>query len=157
MRSAEDIGAVAVEALKETKKYVKNIPVGVKMTLQLSNPIQVAHDLQEAGADTLIMFNRFTGCDIDVDTMAPILHHGFAGHGGPATKLVNLRWMIAAAPKLNVPISATGGVVRWEDVIKYMLCGASNAQICALIYLKGYKVGGRNALRAGRLSGAASG
>ncbi len=139
MRSAKDIGAVAVEALKETKKAVKNIPVGVKMTLQLTNPLQVAHDLQEAGADMLIMFNRFTGCDIDVDAMAPILHHGFAGHGSPSSKFVNMRWMISAFPKLHVPISATGGVVRWDDVIKYMLCGATNAQICALIYLKGYK------------------
>jgi dihydroorotate dehydrogenase (fumarate) len=137
MRSAKNIGAIAVEALEETKKAV-SIPVGVKMTMQLSSPIQAALDLQEAGADSLIMYNRFTGCEIDIDTMAPILHRGFAGHGGPGIKLLNMRWMIATWPHLNIPVSATGGVVRWEDVIKYMLCGASNAQICALVYLKGY-------------------
>ncbi len=138
MRSGKDIVSITTDALQRTKKAV-SIPVGVKMTMQLSNPLAFAISLADAGADTLIQYNRFTGCEIDIETMAPILHRGFAGHGGPWVKLLNMRWMIDTWPHLSIPISAVGGITQWEDVIKYMLCGASNVQVCSLIYLKGYE------------------
>jgi dihydroorotate dehydrogenase (fumarate) len=137
MRSGQDIVSISIDALKRTKKAVK-IPVGVKMTMQLSNPFLFALSLADAGADTLIQYNRFTGCEIDIETMAPILHKGYAGHGGPWIRQLNMRWMIETWPHLNIPVSATGGITRWEDVIQYILCGASTVQICSLIYLKGY-------------------
>jgi dihydroorotate dehydrogenase subfamily 1 len=137
MRSGKDIVNITTDALERTKSAV-NIPVGVKMTMQLSNPLAFAITLADVGADTLILYNRFTGCEIDIETMAPILHQGFAGHGGPWVKLLNMRWMIETWPHLSIPISAVGGITQWEDVIKYILCGASNVQVCSLIYLKGY-------------------
>jgi dihydroorotate dehydrogenase (fumarate) len=137
MRSGQDIINLSIDAVTRVREVVK-IPIGVKMTMQLSNPLMAALSLAEAGADTLIQYNRFTGCEINIETMTPILHKGFAGHGGPWVKQLNMRWMIETWPHLNIPVSATGGVSRWEDVIQYILCGASSVQVCSLIYLKGY-------------------
>lgn len=138
MRSGQDIVKITIDALKRTKNAVK-IPIGVKMTMQVSNPLVFALSLADAGADTLIQYNRFTGCEINIETMAPILHKGFAGHGGPWVKQLNMRWMIETWPHLKIPVSATGGITRWEDVIQYILCGASSVQIASLIYLRGYE------------------
>jgi dihydroorotate dehydrogenase (fumarate) len=137
VRDKTDIHSLAINAVKNVKEVVK-IPVALKMNLQLANPLYTAKCLQEAGADSLIMFNRPTGIEMDINTMAPILHKGFAGHGGPWARLQNMRWMVEAYPTLNIPISATSGAVTWQDVVKYMLAGATNVQVCALMYLKGF-------------------
>ncbi len=137
VRDKSDIHNLALNAVKSVKAVVK-IPVALKMNLQLSNPLYTALCLQDAGADSLVMFNRPTGIEMDIETMAPILHKGFAGHGGPWARLQNMRWMVEAFPQLKVPISATSGAVTWQDVVKYMLAGATNVQVCAVMYLKGF-------------------
>ncbi len=139
LREGIDLDSIAVDVLKQVKNAVK-IPVSIKLSLQLSNPARTALKLQEAGADGVIMFNRMTGIDIDIEQQRPILHGGVAGHGGPWVIQSNLRWLIEAAKHLTIPVSASGGVTRWEDVIKYLLAGASTVQIGTLIYLKGFQV-----------------
>jgi dihydroorotate dehydrogenase (fumarate) len=95
--------------------------------------------LDELGADGLTIFNRPTGLEIDIDTMAPILHGGFAGHGGPWALNAVLRWIIDIAPLVKCDISATNGVSCWQDAIKCVLAGASSVQVCTLMYLKGFE------------------
>lgn len=134
---SNDNHSIAVEALKLCKRLVK-IPVVVKMTSQVSNPIYTAICLDEFGADGLTMLNRNTGIDIDTDTMAPILHGGYAGHGGPWAINFILRWIIATYPQVKATISATGGITKGNDVIKCLLAGASSVQVGTVMYLKGY-------------------
>lgn len=133
---------IASEMLEKTqlvKSHVK-IPVIPKMTPQLDNPLAVALALEEAGADAVVMFNRFTGLEIDIETEAPVMHGGYAGHGGPWSLLYVARWVTAVSPKLNIPIAASGGVAQWEDVVKLLLCGAGVVQTCTAIVLSGYRV-----------------
>ena len=139
VRDAAEFYPVAREALLDIKKEVK-IPIGIKMTQQMSNPIICAMDLEKDGADWITMFNRSSGFQIDLDTMEPVMHKGFCGHGGPWVTQSVMRWIAASYPHLQAPISATGGVTNYEDVIKYLLSGANNVQIATLIYLKGYDV-----------------
>jgi dihydropyrimidine dehydrogenase (NAD+) subunit PreA len=116
------------------------IPAGIKMTLQQSNPLACAVALQREGADWLTMFNRSPGLHIDIETMSPIMHRCACGHGGPWAAAANLRWIACTYPHLRIPISATGGATRWEDVVRYLLAGAGTVQIASLIYMKGYDV-----------------
>ncbi len=139
VRDAAEFYPVAREALLDIRKEVK-IPIGIKMTQQMSNPIICAMDLEKDGADWITMFNRSSGFQIDLDTMEPVMHKGFCGHGGPWVTQSVMRWIAASYPHLQAPISATGGVTNYEDVIKYLLSGANNVQIATLIYLKGYDV-----------------
>lgn len=137
VRDAVEFYPIASKALKDVKNAVK-IPVGLKMTQQMSNPIICARDLENDGADWITMFNRSSGFQIDIDTMEPIMHKGFCGHGGPWVVQSVMRWIAASYPHVQLPISATGGVTNYEDVVRYMLSGASNVQIATLIYMKGY-------------------
>lgn len=141
VREAVEFYPVARQALKSVKEAVK-IPVGLKMTQQMSNPIICAMELEKDGADWLTMFNRSSGFQIDIETMEPIMHKGFCGHGGPWVTQSVMRWIAASFPHLHCPISATGGVTCYEDVVRYLLSGAGSVQIATLIYMKGYDVAG---------------
>ncbi|SNX54646.1 4Fe-4S dicluster-binding protein [Thermoanaerobacterium sp. RBIITD] len=136
-------GMNIIEEMVHTTKIVKNnvkIPVIPKMTPQSANPGSDALRLEQAGADGLVMFNRFTGLDIDIEKEIPILHGGYAGHGGPWAIMYGLRWISAVSPKLKCSISASGGVMNGEDAIKYILSGASAVQIVTTVFLNGYEV-----------------
>lgn len=132
-----------IHAIQVVKAATKRLPVFVKMTGQLTDPKSVALALQEAGADGVVMFNRFTGLDIDLETEQPILHGAYAGHGGPWAIHYPLRWISAVSPSLKIPISATSGVWKGEDVVKYLLAGATTVQCCSAIVTEGYPVIGR--------------
>ena len=114
------------------------IPVIPKMTPQLSDPVAVALGLQAAGANGVVMFNRFTGLDIDLEQERPIMHGGYAGHGGPWALQYTLRWIAAASPRLGIPVAASGGVGSGEDVAKLILAGATVTETCAAVVLGGY-------------------
>ncbi|MCI9216373.1 MAG: 4Fe-4S binding protein [Dorea sp.] len=139
VREAAEFYPAASKALKSVKEVVK-IPAGLKMTQQMSNPILCARNLEEDGADWVTMFNRSSGFQIDIDTMEPIMHKGFCGHGGPWVIQSVMRWIAASYPYVRIPISATGGAANYEDVVRYMLSGAATVQIASLIYMKGYDI-----------------
>jgi dihydroorotate dehydrogenase (fumarate) len=139
LRYGRELENTAVEVTRRLKQEIK-VPVAVKLSLQLTNPAALAQELEQVGADGVVLFNRLTGLEIDLKTMAPILHGGVAGHGGPWILQAHLRWVAEAARRLTIPISATGGVTRWEDAAKYILAGANSVQVCSAVYLKGYEV-----------------
>lgn len=140
--SDRDLAADMAHSL-EAARSTTSIPLIPKMTGQLSNPTETAVRLEEAGADGLVIFNRFTGLDLDIEAQRPIMHGGFAGHGGPWSLHYVLRWIVATAPRLSIPIAASGGVARSDDVVKLILAGAQVVQTCTAVVLRGYAVIGR--------------
>lgn len=140
--SHADMMAEMTRALRAVKDSV-DIPAIPKMSPQLSQPGAVAQALAEAGADGLTMFNRFTGLDIDLETERPIMHGGYAGHGGPWSIHYVLRWITEVSPALPVPILASGGVSDGGDVAKFILAGATLVQTCTAIVMQGYEVVGK--------------
>jgi dihydroorotate dehydrogenase (fumarate) len=120
-----------------------SIPIVPKMTPQASNPLSVALELQGAGADGVVMFNRFTGLDIDIETEAPVMHGAFAGHGGPWSLHYVLRWLIATSPRVEIPIASSGGIWNGEDAAKAILAGATVTEICSVVVVQGYSAIGR--------------
>jgi dihydroorotate dehydrogenase (fumarate) len=140
--SHADMMAEMTRALRAVKDSVA-IPAIPKMSPQLSQPGPVAQALAEAGADGVTMFNRFTGLDIDLDTEEPIMHGGYAGHGGPWSIHYVLRWISDVSPTLPIPILASGGVSDGGDVVKMILAGATLVQTCTAIVMQGYEVVGR--------------
>jgi len=137
--SDADVSAAMRRATEIVKEEV-SIPVIPKMTPQAASPLQMALSLEESGADAVVMFNRFTGLEIDLDTEAPIMHGSFAGHGGPWSIHYLLRWLVSASPRLSIPISASGGIWSGEDVAKAILAGATTTQICTVVVVRGYGV-----------------
>lgn len=137
--STIDIQSIIINALISVKRAV-SIPVIPKMTRQLADILGTMQALDELGADGITLMNRSTGIDIEIDSQAPILHGGYAGHGGSWSLYEVMRWIIAARRALiKAPICATGGIMTGDDVIKCLLAGAKSVQIASVIYLKGYE------------------
>ncbi|MEN2984555.1 MAG: 4Fe-4S binding protein [Dictyoglomaceae bacterium] len=135
----QDVDDTILEVSKIVRENVK-IPLIVKLPMQLSSPLAIAKQLEEIGIDGVVMFNRLTGLDIDLEIEKPILHGGYAGHGGPWALNYVLRWISSARPHLKISIAGSGGVGRGEDIAKYILTGADVVQICSIIYLTGYEI-----------------
>ena len=134
---SNDNHSIALAAVSACKQKVK-IPVIPKMTGQVANPLYTALCLDEAGADGLVMINRSTGIEIDIETQKPILHGGLAGHGGSWALNSVLHWIVVTYPHVKAPISATGGIMTGGDTIKCLLAGANTVEIATVVYLKGY-------------------
>jgi dihydroorotate dehydrogenase (fumarate) len=117
-----------------------DIPIVVKLPGQLTAPPVAVGAAAEAGADGVVMFNRHLGLDIDVERERPVMHGGYAGHGGPWAISLGLRWISAVSPDSPVPIAASGGVAGPADVVKYLLSGAAVVQVCTAVYVEGFGV-----------------
>jgi len=134
-------GSVAFEttfvaAIKIVVKSVK-IPVLVKLGPG-HEVVQQCLVAEEFGASAVSLCNRMRGFDVDIESQRPILHGYYAGIGGPWAKHYTLRHVAEAAQEIKIPISGTGGVMSGEDVIKYVLLGASTVQILSVIMVNGW-------------------
>ena len=125
-----------VAAIKSVVNAIR-IPVMVKLA---SSPELVHQSVvaQECGASTVTLCNRLRGFDVDIESQRPILHGNFAGIGGPWAKYYTFRHIAEAAQAIKIPISATGGAMTGEDVIKFILLGATTVQILSVIMVNGW-------------------
>jgi dihydroorotate dehydrogenase (fumarate) len=133
MTSAE-IEDVYVEIVKAVKKEV-NIPVSVKLGPFFTNICNIVNRIVDAGADGLVLFNRYFHPDIDIDNLQVIGHEPYSS---PEELSLPLRW-IALLKGHNIPcdIAASTGVHYHTSVIKQLLVGASAVQLCSTLYLNG--------------------
>lgn len=141
MMEGRDTSAGMARALALLQSKAK-VPLLAKLVPQLTHPASVARALEEAGASAVVMFNRFSGLDVDLESETPILHGGYAGHGGPWSIYYCLRWVSETFKLISIPISGSGGVMSGEDAAKYILAGARTVQVCTAVVVRGYGVFG---------------
>ena len=137
------MGAGAVETAPEIVKVVKknlSLPFSVKLSPQVSDLSPIALAVEKAGADALTLQARLSGFMIDIDTMKPVGWGSVGGYGGPYLLGYGLKWVSQIVPKVKIPISAVLGVWNWEDIISYILVGASTVQSALAVIVKGYSV-----------------
>jgi len=127
------------ETVQVVRQAVK-VPIVAKLSPMLTSPIGVAKRLEEIGVDGVTIFNRMTALEIDIQEERPIMHGGYAGHGGPWAIQYPLRWISAIRPAVKIDIAGSGGVATWEDVVKYLLVGATVVQTCTAVVMEGYEV-----------------
>lgn len=94
---------------------------------------------EQCGASAVTLCNRLRGVDVDLETQVPILHGYYAGIGGPWSKYYTMRHVAEAAQAVRIPISATGGAMTGDDVLKYILLGAGTVQILSTILVNGWE------------------
>lgn len=125
-----------------TRELSRNlsIPIVPKLTFQVEDLVEVAKEADRSGASWITVANRLLGIDIDVENAKPIMHGSYAGIGGPWSIYYGLRWISEITSEVAIPVSASGGVMNSEDIIKYLMVGAKSVQICTVIIVKGYKV-----------------
>lgn len=117
-------GAEVEEGWFETVRLVRNavkLPLAVKLGPWLSSPGNFAARLVEAGADGLVMFNRFYEPDIDLTTLEPVPDLELSQ---PYEIRQALLWIALLAERLDASLAATTGVETHAEVVKYLLSGA---------------------------------
>jgi dihydroorotate dehydrogenase (fumarate) len=120
-----DVEQRTVEILRSVKKAI-TIPVAVKLSPFFSSVAHLAHQLDGAGADGLVLFNRFYQPDIDVEALeaVPSLHLSDSSE-----LLLRLHWLAILSGQVKASLAATGGVHTGLDAVKAIMAGASAVQI----------------------------
>jgi dihydroorotate dehydrogenase (NAD+) catalytic subunit len=105
------------------------LPIIAKLTPNVTSIAAIADAAATAGADAVSLVNTFQGLVVNWRQRRPVLGGGFGGLSGPAIKPLALRavWQVATA--VRIPIIGVGGVASIDDVMDYLVCGASAVQI----------------------------
>lgn len=119
---------VAADLTSAVKK-VTNIPVFVKLTPNVTDIVEIAKAVADAGADGLSMINTALGMKIDIKTRKPVLGNGTGGLSGKAIKPLAVRMIYQVSHAVDLPIIASGGIENAEDVIEMYLAGAHAVSI----------------------------
>jgi len=115
----------AVEEVTAVVRKTLNIPIIVKLSPNNDNLIELAKRAKSGGAACISLINTLIGMAIDVNTFKPLLGNIIGGLSGPAIKPVALAKVYSLYKADILPIIGMGGVFKWQDVIEFMLAGAS--------------------------------
>ncbi|MPZ60210.1 MAG: dihydroorotate dehydrogenase [Propionibacteriales bacterium] len=113
----------------------RGVPVLAKLSPDVTNIVDIAESVVDAGADGLVMINTLLGISIDPETMRPVLGGVTGGLSGPAIRPVAVRcvWQVHQAMP-DVPIVGVGGIRTGADALEFMLAGASAVQVGTVIF-----------------------
>lgn len=115
---------VASLLVKEVKKVSKK-PVIVKLSPNVTNIVEMAKAVEEAGADAISLINTLVGMRFNLKTGKPIIANVKGGYSGPGIYPVALRMIYEVSQAVNIPLIGMGGVTCAYDVIEMMYAGAS--------------------------------
>ncbi len=122
-----------VETLSALKQQV-HIPITMKLSSQFSAFANVARRFDQAGAQGLVLFNRFYQPDIDLETLevVPALELS-----NSSESLMRIRWIAILYGRLECSLAITGGVHTCDDVLKALLAGADVTHMCSALLRNG--------------------
>lgn len=130
-----------VEEVCSAVRSAVKIPLGVKLVF---NPLDVEplRIPQQKGLDFFTLSQAFLAAPgIDLDTVSPVIPSSVFLSGSSGAKYANFFALLRQADQINkIHVSASGGVQRWEDIVEYILYGASSVQIQTLFMLRGFGI-----------------
>lgn len=118
-----------------------SLPLIGKVVGEGVDPIQVARSMIAGGADAVVLTGRFQGLYLNMETEKPIHWGGMGGYGGPWQAPITRKWLVRASEaKFEVPVIGGSGISTFEDILSYILCGATAVQVCAAVMVYGHKI-----------------
>jgi dihydroorotate dehydrogenase (fumarate) len=132
-RSGHDIILQQIEFLKAVKEAVK-VPVSVKLSPFYTNVLKTIKDLDEAGADAFILFNRLFEPDIDVEAEKHVSPWNLSTH---SDHRLTIRYIGLTCGNVNANLVASNGIYEGIDIVKMILAGASAVQAVSTFYHNG--------------------
>lgn len=114
-------------AAEVTRKVMaaSQVPVYVKLSPNVTDIVSIAQAVESAGAQGLSMINTLTGMRIDPKTRKPTIANQTGGLSGAAIKPISIRMIHQVYKAVQIPIIGMGGIESAEDVIEFLLAGAS--------------------------------
>lgn len=132
-RSGPDVADEYLRLVERVREAV-TIPLAVKVGPYFTSMANMAGRLIEAGADGLVLFNRFYQPDIDLDTLT--VGPNLVLSTSEEMRLV-LRWMAILHGRMDASLAATTGVHTSEDVLKLILAGADITMMASALLQHG--------------------
>lgn len=127
----------AAEVTREVKKVTEK-PVIIKLSPNVTDIVSIAKACEDAGADGISLINTLLGMRIDLKTKKPVIANKMGGFSGNAIKPVAVRMVYQVYDAVNIPIVGMGGISTAEDVIEFMLAGASAVEVGAANLINPY-------------------
>lgn len=131
--SSAEVEQTYLDILKAVK-FVISIPVALKLSPFFSNMAHMARRFDEAGANALVLFNRFYQPDMDLEALE-IRPNVLLST--PQALRLPLRWIAILHGRVKTDLAATSGIHSAEDVLKVLLAGANVAQLCSVLLRNG--------------------
>lgn len=119
---------VAREVIRSVRKATKK-PLIVKLSPNAEDIVEMAKVCQEEGADGISLVNTFKAMAIDIHKRRPVFNNVTAGLSGPAIKPIALRMVYEVCQAVTIPVVGMGGIMTAEDVIEFIMAGATCVQI----------------------------
>jgi len=132
----EDGAAVerrTIEIVRAVKPSLE-IPVAVKLSPFFSSLSHFAAELEEAGADALVLFNRFYQPDIDIEQLDVVPQLVLST---PAELLLRVRWLAILSGQRRLDLAVSGGVHSHLEAVKAVMAGASVVQMVSALLRHG--------------------
>lgn len=131
-------GADIVTDYVSQVRKATSLPLAVKLTAQTEDVLPLARRALESGADMLVMIGRFPGFIPHIESQVPVLG-SWAAIGGHWSLPTSLYWVSKCWRTLphNIPLIGTNGARNGEDVIRFILSGASAVEFASLLLMRG--------------------
>lgn len=127
--------SVAYDIVSKVKKICKK-PLMVKLSPNAESISDMAIACQEAGADGLSLINTIQSMAIDIKKRKAVFDNIYAGLSGPCVKPIALRMVHEAAKAVKIPVCGLGGIMTAQDVIEFIMAGATLVQIGTANFIK---------------------
>jgi len=128
-KSGAEIEQSYIDIVKEVKNSIK-IPVAVKIGPFFSSISWMASQLDKAGANGLVLFNRFYQPDIDLEKLEVVPNVLLST---PNAMRLPLRWIAILYNKIDADLAATSGIYTEKDVLKMIMAGAKVTQMLSCL------------------------
>ena len=130
-----DVEARLLDIVRTIRQEI-TMPIAVKLSPFFSSVSHLSHELAAAGADGLVLFNRFYQPDIEPDMLQaiPTLHFSTSDD-----LLLRVRWLAILAGRVDASLAASGGVHTGLDAVKVVMAGADAVQMVAALLEHGPK------------------
>ncbi len=117
------------ESVVRAVRDAVNLPVLAKLTPNVTRIVDIADAARTGGADGVSVINTLLGMAVDWKKQRPMLGNVMGGLSGPAIKPVALRCVHQIAQAVDIPIVGIGGIAGLDDVMQFLVAGASAVQI----------------------------
>lgn len=114
--------------MTELRKHTEKLLI-VKLTPNVTDISKIAKAVEDAGADAISAINTVVGMGIDIEKRKPTIYKTYAGLSGPAIKPIALAMVHKISKAVSIPIIGIGGIVTGENVVEFLLAGATAVQI----------------------------
>ena len=128
------MAAKVIESVKRVSRY----PVIAKLSPNVTDIVDIAKAVEQAGADSISLINTLLGMAIDIHKRKPILANIMGGFSGPAVKPVAVRMVWQVSSAVSIPVIGIGGISSGDDAVEFLLAGASAVQVGTANFLDPY-------------------